>query len=88
MVFDGHMIHLSLATIQLAKAENISLVKLTACCTDVMQALDVSCFSPLKSKHERMLTELVHHTGGRQQLSKTAFCYQISTTWHHGLTKE
>ena len=45
LVFDCHMTHLSLATVQLAKAENISLVKLTAHCIDVMQPLDVSALS-------------------------------------------
>ena len=73
LVFDGPMTHLSLATVQLAKAENISLAKLPAHCTDVMQPLDVSCFSPLKNKYEQLLTEVMHRTGGRQQLSKAAF---------------
>ena len=36
LVLDGHMTHLSLATVQLAKSENIILVKLPAHCTDVM----------------------------------------------------
>ena len=57
-------------------------------CTNVMQPFDVSCFSSLKSKYEQLLTEFVHHTGGRQQLSKAAFCNVISTIWHQGLTKE
>ena len=64
LVFDCHMTHLSLATVQLAKAENISLVKLTAHCIDVMQPLDVRCFSPLKSKYEQLFAEFVHCTGG------------------------
>ena len=88
LVFDCHMTHLSLATVQLAKAENISLVKLTAHCIDVMQPLDVRCFSPLKSKYEQLFAEFVHCTGGGQQLSKAAFCNLISTIWHQGLTKE
>ena len=36
LVFDGHLTHSSLATVQLAKAENISLEKLPADCIDVM----------------------------------------------------
>ena len=78
LVFDSHMTHLSLVTVQLEKSEKISLVKLPAHCTDVMQPLDVSCFSPLKSKYKQLLTEFVHRTGGRQQLSKAAFCNLIS----------
>ena len=59
LVFDSHMTHLSLVTVQLEKSEKISLVKLPAHCTDVMQPLDVSCFSPLKNKYEQLLTEFV-----------------------------
>ena len=88
LVFDGHMTHLSLATVELAKAENVSLIKLPAHCTDVLQPLDVSCFSPLKAKYEQFFANFVHRTGGRQQLSKAAFCNLISSIWFEGLTKE
>ena len=88
LLFDGHLTHLSLATIDLAIEENISLVKLPAHCTDILQPLDVSCFSPLKQSYEKLLTEFVHRTGGRQKLSKPAFCNLIATIWREGLTKE
>ena len=44
LVFDGDMTHLSLANVELAKAGNVSLIKLPAHCADVLQPLDVSCF--------------------------------------------
>ena len=88
LLFDGHLTHLSLATIDLAIQENISLVKLPAHCTDILQLLHVSCFSLLKQKYEKLLTEFVHRTGGRQKLSKPAFCNLIATIWREGLTKE
>ena len=61
-------------TAELAIAENISLVKLPVHCTDVLQALEVLCFSPLKAHYEKFLTEFVHQTGGCQKLAKPAFC--------------
>ena len=89
LVFDGDMTHLSLANVELAKAENVSFIKLPAHCTDVLQPFDVNCFSPLKAKNEQFLTNSVHRTGGRQQLSKAAFCNLIEVyIWFEGLTKE
>ena len=88
LLFDGHLTHLSLATIELAIQENISLVKLPAHCTDAMQPLDISCFSPLKQQYEKLLTEFVHRTGGWQKLSKPAFCNLIAKIWREGLSKE
>ena len=74
LLFDGHMTHLSTKTVDLAMAKNISLVKLPTHCTDVLQLLDVSCFCPLKRFYEKALTDFVHRTGGRDNLTKPAFC--------------
>ena len=60
LLFDGHLTQLSAATVKLALAGNISLVKLPAHCIDVLQPLDVSCFSRLKAHYEKFLTEFVH----------------------------
>lgn len=87
LLFDGHMTHLSASTIDLAMKENVTLIKLPAHCTDVLQPLDVACFSPLKSAYEKLLTEFVHRTGGRQKLNKPAFTNLIAKIWHEGLTK-
>ena len=73
LVFDGHMTHLSLANVELAKAENVSLIKLPTHCTDVLQPLDVSCFSPLKAKYEQFLTNFVHRTEVRQKTEQGCF---------------
>ena len=59
LLFDGHLTHLSSATVELALAENINLVKLPVHCTDVLQLLDVLCFRTLKAHYERFLTELI-----------------------------
>ena len=60
LYFDGHLTHLSAATVELALAENVSLVKLPAHYTDILQPLDVSCFSPLKAHYEKFLKEFVY----------------------------
>ena len=62
-----HMTHLSLANVELTKAENVSLIKLPTHCTNVLQPLDVSCFSPLKAKYEQFLINFVHRTEVRQK---------------------
>ena len=45
LMFDGHSSHLSLETIEFAMEEGISVIKLQPHCTDLLQPLDVSCFS-------------------------------------------
>ena len=88
LLFDCHLTHLSFGTIDLAIHVNISLVKLPAHCTDVLQPLDISCFSPLKEQYEKLLAEFVHRTGGWQILLKSAFYNLIAKFWREGLTKE
>ncbi|XP_066961581.1 uncharacterized protein [Macrobrachium rosenbergii] len=62
LLFDGHLTHISAPTIELAIKENISILKLPAHTTDVLQPLDVACFGLLKSYYEKALTEHVHQT--------------------------
>ena len=88
LLFDCHLTHLSFGTIDLAIHVNITLVKLPAHCTDVLQPLDISCFSPLKEQYEKLLAEFVHRTGGWQILLKSAFYNLIAKFWREGLTKE
>ena len=57
-------------------------------CTDVLQPLDMLCFSPPKAHYEKFLTEFVHRTGVRQKLMKTVFCNLIASVWKKGLTVE
>ena len=88
LLFDGHLTHTSASTIELAMRENISLVKLPAHCTDVLQPLDVACFNPLKSHYEKELTMNVHQTGAREPLRKADFGNLISKIWRKGLSEE
>ena len=87
LIFDEHLSHISAQTVELSLNENISLIKLPAHCTDLLQPLDVSCFSPLKSYFEKGLTDHVHNTLGTQPLSKALFTNILGRIWHEGLSE-
>lgn len=70
LLFDGHLTHTSASTIELAIKENISIIKLPAHTTDLLQPLDVACFNPLKTYYEKHLTARVHQTGAREPLRR------------------
>ena len=78
---------MSIQTIELAMEENISIIKLPSQCTDLLQPLDVACFSPPKSYYEKHLTERVHQTGAREPLKKSEFVDLICKIWKDGMTE-
>ena len=78
---------MSIPTVLLAMEENISLIKLPAHCTDTLQPLDVSVFSPLKRCYEVELTKHVYDTGAREPLSKSNFVDMICKIWPQGMTQ-
>lgn len=87
LLFDGHMTHFSIETIKLVKKENVSIVKLPAHCTDLLQPLDVSCFAPLKFYYEKELLQHVQQTEGWQQLRKAQFVNMLCSIWRKGLNE-
>lgn len=88
LILDGHLSHTSLATVELAKQENISIIKLPAHCTDLLQPLDVACFAPLKSYYDSALMRYVHQTGARAPLQKRGFVNMLCQVWKEGLSPE
>ena len=88
LILDGHLSHTSLATVELAKQENISIIKLPAHCTDLLQPLDVACFAPLKSYYDSALMRYVHQTGARAPLQKRGFVNMLCQVWKEGLSQE
>ena len=88
LIYDGHLSHTSLATIELAMEENITIIKLPAHCTDLLQPLDVACFAPLKSYYDSKLLEHVHQTGARDPLRRNGFVNMLSGIWRKGLSEE
>ena len=57
LCFDGHHSHISLALIELARANNVHLICFPPHCTHLLQPLDVSVFSPLKSSWKKVLKD-------------------------------
>lgn len=86
LIFDGHLTHTSTSVVELAEAENITIIKLPAHSTDTLQPLDVVCFNPLKSYYEKSLTERVHSTGVREPLKKAAFVSLLSSICHKAMS--
>ena len=78
----------SLATIELAKQQIISITKLPAHCTDLLQPLDVACFAPLRSYYNSALMMYVHQTGVRTPLQKRGFVDMMCQVWKEGLSQE
>ncbi|XP_068217851.1 uncharacterized protein [Palaemon carinicauda] len=88
LILDGHISHTSIATVELAKKENISILKLPAHCTDVLQPLDVTCFAPLKNYYQYALNDLVNNTGAREPLRKCGFVNMLCSVWEKGLSPQ
>ena len=61
---------------------NVSLINLPGHSTDVVQPLDMACFSTLKSHYVKYLTDLVH------KLIKPAFCNLTVSIWRKSYTNE
>ena len=87
LVLDGHTSHTSLNTQDLAVRENITILKLPPHCTDLLQPLDVACFSPLKNYYEIELLKQVQETGAREPLRKAGFVNLLSRIWRESLSE-
>ena len=55
LFFDGHQSHMSLALIEMARANSIHLVCFPPHCTHIIQPLDVSVFGPVKAAWKSVL---------------------------------
>ena len=58
LTFDGHLVHISTAVIEKAICEGIHIKKLPPHVIDILQPLDVTCFSPLKEYWEKSFNDL------------------------------
>lgn len=88
LILDGHLSHTSLKIVELAIQENITILKLPPHCTDLLQPLDVACFSPLKVQYEKQLSDFMHKTGAREPLRKAAFVDMLCSVWQQGLSSD
>lgn len=88
LIYDGHLSHVSVELIELAQAEDITLVKLPPHATDRLQPLDVCGFGPLKRLWIEELNNRVNTLGPKETISKATFVDLLSKVWHNGLLKK
>ena len=85
LLFDGHMIHISICVIQRALSDNIYLLKFPPHVTNILQPLDKCCFGPLKHKWEDKLNARISEFGLTKKVDKAEFANLISSIWHIGM---
>lgn len=84
IIFDGHKTHLSLPFIHMARANEVSVIKLPSHTSNRLQPLDVSCFKPLKNAWDKELVRKQRESGFRH-LSKSDFVNSLCSVWEAAL---
>ena len=86
LLLDGHVTHLDMGTIQHAKDNEVTIIKLPPHTTDVLQPLDVTCFKSLKNEWNIKLTEW--YRLNQRKLIRCEFANLMCTIWDKGLRPE
>ena len=88
MIYDGHLSHVSYATICYARKNNVTVLKLPPHTTDVLLPLDLSVFKSLKEKWGNGLYKRLIKT--RTPPSKLEFSTVLSSdeVWRSSFTIE
>nr|WP_253308817.1 hypothetical protein [Rickettsia endosymbiont of Ceutorhynchus assimilis] len=86
VLLDGHLTHLDKHTIELAIRENVTLLKLPAHSTDLLQPLDRGCFGPLKLKWSEKLIDWQRQN--QRRLTKSEFADLLCSIWEEGISKK
>ena len=77
VIYDGHLSHVWYGTFQLAQENNITIIKLPAHITDVLQSLDMSVFKALKDNWYQVLSDRLKSR--RIRLTKAEFAEILSS---------
>ena len=85
LIFDNHLSQITIAVIMRALEENITILKFSPCCTDLLQLLDRTCFGPLKRKWETELGERMIALGSQSVLNKGEFANLLCSIWNKGI---
>ena len=90
VICDGHLSHVWFGTLELAREQNITILKLPAHTTELLQSLDVAVFKSLKSSWGHILFDGLKFIHADQRLSKAEFAQLIASeeVWNKGLSKE
>ena len=84
LISDGHMTHLDVETAIYAKNNRVSIIKLPAHTTDILQPLDTACFKTLKYYWDQKVTEW--YRANQRKMLKSEFIDLLCQVWHSGLT--
>ena len=88
LLFDGHMTHISIPAIKTALEENIIIYKFPPHVTDAMQALDLTCFGPLKRAWENRLQRRINEFGIKRSLRRSEFVNVLCAIWGDGMKRK
>ena len=86
LILDGHSSHTDFHVVELANANEIYMVKLPPHCTDLLQPLDVACFSPVKTYYEKKLLDFSQTRGGAEKPLRNQFVNLVCKVWEDGLS--
>lgn len=80
LIFDGHTTHLSLNVLELAKKEQVEIIKLPPHSSHLLQPLDLSVFKPLKTYWDQALVKWQRQHIGKK-LPKSEFSKIVGKLW-------
>lgn len=86
LIFDGHLTHLDLVTVENWVKENITIIKLPSHTTNVLQPLDKCCFRRLKLEWGKRLIKW--QMENQRKLTKPEFADLQCETCHEALKPE
>ncbi|KAG5861882.1 hypothetical protein JTB14_036753 [Gonioctena quinquepunctata] len=81
LIYDGHLSHVSQASIELAMSENIIILKLPPHTSTLLQPLDVSVFKGVKSTWNLRLADWQRRHIG-EKISKSVFANILGEVWY------
>lgn len=84
LIFDGHLTHLDVETAIYAKNNEVTIIKLPAHTTDVLQPLDKTCFKSLKYAWDQNI--LQWYRSNQRKMVKSEFVNILCKVWHAGFT--
>lgn len=87
VILDGHVSHVSLDLISIAREQNVSLLRLPAHTSHVLQPLDVTCFGPLKGCWDKRLAQHQRQNGFKT-LSKSEFVDLFCSVFAEALVED
>ncbi|KAJ3619046.1 hypothetical protein MTP99_005835 [Tenebrio molitor] len=80
LVYDGHGTHINIALVELARANDITILKLPPHTSHLLQPLDLSVFKSVKDIWDQKLVTWQRHNAGLK-IPKKQFSELIGSTW-------